>query len=73
MITLREVADDFLAQRRIAVAGVSRNIKQPANLISRRLSDAGHEVVAVNPNAEKVEGDRCYPSVGAIPTGSTGS
>ena len=39
MRTLRQAADDFLSQHRIAVAGVSRDSKQPANLIYRRLRD----------------------------------
>ena len=39
--TLRDAAAEFLAQDRIAVAGVSRDEKQPANLIYRRLRDAG--------------------------------
>lgn len=72
MSTLREAADEFLAQRRVAVAGVSRDTKQPANLIYRRLRDTGHEVFAVNPNAETVEGDRCYAGVGAIADGVDG-
>jgi predicted CoA-binding protein len=67
MPTLCEAADEFLSQRRIAVAGVSRDTKQPANLIYRRLRDRGYDVFAVNPNAHEVEGDRCYASVSAIP------
>jgi predicted CoA-binding protein len=67
MIALREAAQEFLAQPRIAVAGVSRDPKQPANLIYRRLRDTGHEVFAVNPNADEVEGDRCFSSVTTIP------
>jgi predicted CoA-binding protein len=66
MQTLREAAEEFLAQRRIAVAGVSRDPKQAANLIYRRLRAAGYEVHAVNPHATEVEGDRCYPSLAAI-------
>lgn len=72
MITLREAAEEFLAQPRIAVAGVSRDSKQPANLIYRRLRDAGREVFAVNPNAETLEGDRCFSRVTAIPGGVDG-
>jgi predicted CoA-binding protein len=67
MSTLRQAAEEFLAQPRIAVAGVSRDPKQPANLVYRRLRAAGHEVFAVNPNAQEVEGDRCYPAVTALP------
>lgn len=73
MTSLRDAAEEFLAQPRIAVAGVSRDPKQPANLIYRRLRDNGHEVFAVNPNAGgNLEGDRCYPTVGAVPGGLDG-
>jgi uncharacterized protein len=67
MTTLRAAADEFLSQKVIAVAGVSRDDKQPANLIYRRLRDSGHEVYAVNPNATEVEGDHCWPDVGSLP------
>jgi len=67
MTKLRDAAAEFLTQPRIAVAGVSRDPKQPANLIYRRLRDTGHEVFAVNPNAKEVEGDRCYRAVTELP------
>ncbi|NIP79472.1 MAG: CoA-binding protein [Gemmatimonadetes bacterium] len=67
METIRAAAEDFLGRRRIAVAGVSRDPKQAANAIYRRLRDAGYEVYPVNPNAGEVEGDWCYPSVDALP------
>jgi predicted CoA-binding protein len=72
MTKLKDAAEEFLAQDRIAVAGVSRDAKQPANLIYRRLRDTGHQVFPVNPNAETVEGDGCFPSVGAITGGVDG-
>jgi uncharacterized protein len=66
--------NDFLAQKRIAVAGVSRdNSRHPAaNLIYRRLKKTGHEVFPVNPLMETFEGDRCYPNLQAIPGGVDG-
>lgn len=57
----------FLEARRIAVAGVSREGNLPANAIFRRLREAGHAVVPVNPNAAEVEGVPCYPNLAAIP------
>ena len=65
---------DFLAQKRIAVAGVSRNKSHhPAgNLISQRLKRTGHDVFAVNPNMQSFEGDRCYPDLQSIPGGVDG-
>lgn len=67
MTTLQAMVDDFLAQHRIAVAGVSRDGNAPANAIYKKLRDAGHEVFAVNPNAEEIEGVPCYPNLAAIP------
>ena len=69
MTRMKDAAQDFLAQKRIAVAGVSRDSKQPANLIFRTLRETGHEVFAVNPNAEEVEGATCYHDLKSIPGG----
>ncbi len=74
MSTLDVRARDFLAQKRIAVAGVSRtqSAHPVGNLIYRRLKDTGHEVFAVNPNMETFEGDTCYPDLKSIPGGVDG-
>jgi uncharacterized protein len=63
--------DDFLAQKRIAVAGVSREPggRHGGNIIYQRFRERGYEVFAVNPNADTVEGDPCYRSIAAIPGG----
>ena len=57
----------FLAGKRFAVAGVSRQPQQAANAIYRKLLSAGFEVLPVNPNAIDVEGVPCYPDVASIP------
>jgi uncharacterized protein len=70
MATVQEAVNEFLAQRRIAVAGVSREpASHGGNIVYKRLRDRGYEVFAVNPNAETVEGDTCYHDLGAIPGG----
>jgi predicted CoA-binding protein len=71
MIPTKDAALDFLDQRRIAVAGVSRSSggEHGGNIVYQRLRDRGYEVFAVNPNADEVEGDPCFPNVGAIPDG----
>jgi predicted CoA-binding protein len=66
MRSLRESATDFLDQKRIAVAGVSRKSGEAANLIFRKLRSAGYEVFAVNPKAQEVEGETSYPNLTAI-------
>jgi len=67
MANFMELGQEFLAQKRFAVAGVSRTPQSTANTIYRKLRDEGYEVYPVNPHAEEVEGDRCYASVTAIP------
>lgn len=70
MPPLAEAVEEFLAQQRIAVAGVSRTkTGQPANLIYRKLKSDGHAVFAVNPAGDSVEGDACYPDLKSIPGG----
>ncbi len=73
-LTLDVKVQDFLAQKRIAVAGVSRaNGHHPAaNLIYRRLKRTGHEVFAVNPNMQTFDGNPCYPNLQSIPGGVEG-
>jgi uncharacterized protein len=65
---------DFLNRKRIAVAGVSRDMKHhPAgNLICRTLKRSGHDVFPVNAHMQSFEGVRCYPNVQAIPGGVDG-
>ena len=72
--TLEMKVHDFLAQKRIAVAGVSReNSRHPVgNLIYHRLKSTGHNVFAVNPHMQTFEGDRCYPDLQSIPGGVDG-
>ena len=71
--TLNAKVDEFLSQKRIAVAGVSRdNGHHPTgNLIYRRLKK-DHEVFPVNPHMLEFDGDRCYPDLRSIPGGVDG-
>ncbi len=70
MQSITEAASEFLSKKRVAVTGVSRTPKSHgSNVIYQRLRDRGYELFAVNPNAEKVEGDRAYESISAIPGG----
>jgi uncharacterized protein len=70
MPTINEAAAAFLANKRIAVTGVSRTAKDHgANTVYKRLRDRGYEAFAVNPNADQVEGARSYHDLKSIPGG----
>jgi len=60
---------DFLMQERIAVVGVSRSGKAPANFIYEKLKDEGHTVYAVNPNATEINNEVVYHDIISIPGG----
>jgi len=67
---IKEAAAEFLANKRIAVTGVSRNPQSHgSNFVYQRLRERGYEVFPVNPNADVVEGDRSYPDLKSIPGG----
>lgn len=68
--SIGEAASEFLSKRRIAVTGVSRRAEgHGSNVVYQRLRQRGYEVFAVNPNADVVEGDPCYPDLRSIPGG----
>ena len=70
MTTMKQAATEFLAQKRIAVTGVSRNPQgHGSNAIYQRLRDRGYQVFAINPNADQVAGDRCYHDLKSVPGG----
>ena len=58
----------FLYRENIfAVAGASRNPEKYGHQVYRDLRNAGYRVYCVNPNADEVLGNKCYPSLEALP------
>jgi uncharacterized protein len=66
MATRQEI-DDFLAQRSLAIVGVSRGGKKFGNAILRDLTKAGYRVYPIHPEATELDGVRAYPSFDALP------
>jgi hypothetical protein len=55
MPKMKEAAAEFLASKRVAVTGVSRQPKDHgSNVVYRRLRERGYQVFPVNPNAERL-------------------
>jgi predicted CoA-binding protein len=67
MAKIDPLVQDFLAQKRIAVVGVSDKRETGCNLAYRKFKGAGYTVSAVNPRLTSFEGDPCYPDLGSIP------
>jgi predicted CoA-binding protein len=73
MIPVKQAAHEFLAQKRIAVTGVSRSSKDHgANVVYKRLRDRGYTVFPINPHADEVEGDKAYHDLKSVPGGVEG-
>jgi len=58
----------YLKQKRIAVVGSFRTKEKVAYRILLKLIASGRDVHPVNPAAGNVEGLKCYPTVGEIPS-----
>jgi predicted CoA-binding protein len=67
MAKLEPLVQDFLAQKHIAVVGVSDKRETGCNLGYRKFKEAGYTVSAVNPRLTTFEGDPCYPDLKSIP------
>jgi predicted CoA-binding protein len=63
----KQLVDDFINQKNIAVVGVSRKKSKFGNYIYRELKKKDYHVFPVNPNLEFAEGDKCYPDLFSVP------
>jgi predicted CoA-binding protein len=70
--TLGQV-EGFLALKRIAVVGVSRDSKQISYTLWQELRQRRYDAVPVNPSATQIDGVPCYPSVTEIEPGVEGA
>jgi predicted CoA-binding protein len=50
-----------------AVVGASRNPEKYGHQVYRDLRQAAYKVYPVNPKAEEILGDKCYPSLESLP------
>jgi uncharacterized protein len=67
MAKIDELVKDFLAQKKIAVVGVSNKRETGCNMAYKKFKATGHQVYAVNPHNTEFEGDPCYPDLKSLP------
>lgn len=61
--------NDFLAPRKMAMAGASRNPKKFGGYVFNELKQKGFELYPVNPNADEIQGVKCYHTIESLPAG----
>ncbi len=67
MSKIDSLVEAFLAQKKLAVVGVSDKRETGCNLAYRTFKKAGYDVSAVNPRLTTFEGEPCYPDLASIP------
>ena len=62
-MTTEQRIKDFMAQKRVAVVGVSRKAKTLSGSVFQDLWELGYDAVPVNPNTSEYGGLPCLPRV----------
>jgi predicted CoA-binding protein len=66
-VSIRLLVETILSQKTFAVTGVSRNKDKYGYKVYNSLRAAGYRVFPINPNADTIDGDTCYPSLDNVP------
>ena len=67
MAKIDNLVQDFLAQKVIAVVGVSDQRETGANKNYKTFKQRGYRVYAINPRISSFDGSPCYPDLKSIP------
>lgn len=66
-MTSKAAVSDFFSQRNLAIVGASRKKGKFGNMALKELRAKGYHVFPVHPEAEKIEGEQCYPNLASLP------
>jgi len=64
---VQELIERILHCRTFGVVGASRDTQKYGYLVYRSLKNSGKTVYAINPRADEIDGDRCYPALESLP------
>jgi len=67
MKNIDNLVQDFLAQKKIAIVGVSDKRDTGCNLAYKKFKENGYQVYAVNPRIPAYDGQPCYANLKSIP------
>lgn len=67
MAKIDNLVQDFLAQKKIAIVGVSDKRDTGCNLSYKKFKEAGYQVYAINPRISTYEGASCYADLKSLP------
>ena len=64
---MKPIADILAAAHTIAVIGLSARRFRPSYGVAEYMQRAGYRIIPVNPTVTEVLGEKCYPSLDAVP------
>jgi uncharacterized protein len=67
MAKIEALVHDFLAQKKIAVVGVSDQRDTGCNSNYKKFKDSGYQVYAINPHITTYDGSPCYTDLKSLP------
>lgn len=68
-MTSRADVDQFLSEKRVALAGASRSGRKFGNSVLKELRTKGYEVFPIHPEASAIDGVPCHRCVADLPAG----
>ena len=63
----KAIQDVLETAKTIAIVGMSTETTKASNMVGSYLMDAGFTVIPVNPHAQEILGQACYPDLNSIP------
>ena len=66
-MTSKSAVNEFIAQKKLAVVGVSRSGSKFGNMAFKALKGNGYELFPIHPVAETLEGVNAYPNLKSVP------
>ena len=61
-----EEIKQIFSLKKIAVVGMSRHTAKAAHFVPKYLTEQGFDITPVNPNTDKILGEKSYPSLSSI-------
>jgi predicted CoA-binding protein len=58
--------ENFVQGKRLAVVGLSRSGKKFGNMAFKELKERGYTLYPVHPQAQEIDGERCYPDLASL-------
>jgi len=66
-MTDQKQVESFLAEKKLALAGVSTTANKFGNAVYKDLSAKGYELYLIHPSANEINGIPCYSSLSELP------